>query len=210
MHMRASFDGCDDRHPYVGYVFQKLNAFVVNLAPNAGIGDVAKRREIDFGNELPACSRQNHNLVFSILGDPVKGIYKLGMILCCECERPALAVKFDNQHTVSIPRQLQAAICAKVVMLKLHRILLFVLHSLRSSECVIARSAHGTHVATTRPPAARMTSPVIQADSSDARNTASGAISATRPSRPSGVFSARTVPAPPSKVPAATLPSVSV
>src|SRR6266478_4459985 len=65
-------------------------------------------------------------------------------------------------------------------------------------------------VATTRPPAARMTSPVIQADSSDARNTASGAISVTRPSRPSGVFPARTAPAPPSKVPAATLPSVSV
>src|SRR2546427_9663126 len=55
-----------------------------------------------------------------------------------------------------------------------------------------------------------MTSPVIQADSSDARNTASGAISATRPSRPSGVFPARAAPAPPSKVPAATLPSVSV
>ncbi len=43
-------------------------------------------------------------------------------------------------------------------------------------------------VATTGPPAARMTSPVIQADSSDARNTASGAISVTRPSLPSGVF----------------------
>ena len=39
-----------------------------------------------------------------------------------------------------------------------------------------------------------MTSPVIQADSSDARNTASGAISLTRPSRPSGVFPARTAP----------------
>jgi hypothetical protein len=58
-----------------------------------------------------------------------------------------------------------------------------------------------------RPPRAfaRMTSPVIQADSSEARNTASGAISVTRPSRPRGVFSARTVPAPPSKVPADAL-----
>src|SRR6266436_1909481 len=73
-----------------------------------------------------------------------------------------------------------------------------------------SRPAHRTQVATTRPPASRITSPVIQADSSDARNTASGAISATRPSRPSGVFPARTAPAPPSKVPAATLPSVSV
>src|ERR1700726_1972353 len=35
-------------------------------------------------------------------------------------------------------------------------------------------AAHSAQVATTRPPAARMTSPVIQADSSDARNTASG------------------------------------
>src|SRR2546426_2922878 len=46
-----------------------------------------------------------------------------------------------------------------------------------------------------------MTSPVIQADSSDARNTASGAISVTRPSRPSDVFPARTAPAPPLKGP---------
>jgi hypothetical protein len=92
---------------------------------------------------------------------------------------------------MSIPRQLQATIGNRIVILKLHTILL-------------------SQVATTRPPAARMTSPVIQADSSDARNTASGAISVTRPSRPNGVFSAKAAPAPPSKVPAATLPSVSV
>ena len=49
------------------------------------------------------------------------------------------------------------------------------LNSLKVSNC--------TQVATTRPPAARMTSPVVQADSSDARNTANGAISLTRPSR---------------------------
>ena len=48
------------------------------------------------------------------------------------------------------------------------------------------RSAHRTQVATRRSPAARIASPVIQADSSDARNT--GAISVTRPSRPNGVF----------------------
>ena len=41
--MRASFDSCDDWHANVGWVFQKLNAFVVNLAPNARIGDVAER-----------------------------------------------------------------------------------------------------------------------------------------------------------------------
>ena len=41
--MRASLDSRDDRHAYVGYVFQDLNAFVVNLAPDAGIGGVAER-----------------------------------------------------------------------------------------------------------------------------------------------------------------------
>src|SRR6267142_4365666 len=121
--MGSSLDSRDDRHAYIGYIFEELNAFVVNLAPNARIGDVAEGREIDFGNELPACSRQNHNLVLSILGDPVKGIDKLRMILRRESERPALAVKFDNEHTVSIPRQLQAAIGSKIVILKLHRIL---------------------------------------------------------------------------------------
>ena len=40
--MSASLDSRDDRHAYVGYVFEKLNAFVVNLAPNARIGDVAE------------------------------------------------------------------------------------------------------------------------------------------------------------------------
>lgn len=48
-----------------------------------------------------------------------------------------------------------------------------------------AELALQTQVAITSPPAARMTSPVIQADSSDARKTATGAISVTRPSRPS-------------------------
>src|SRR5258708_14679560 len=42
MHMRASLDGCDHRHAYVGNDFENLHAFVVNLAPNAGISDVAK------------------------------------------------------------------------------------------------------------------------------------------------------------------------
>ena len=41
--MSASLDSRDDRNANVSYVFQNLNAFVVNLAPNAGIGDIAKR-----------------------------------------------------------------------------------------------------------------------------------------------------------------------
>src|SRR5207237_4851334 len=90
----------------------------------------------DFGNELPACSRQNHNLVLSVLGDPVKGIDKLRMILCRESERPALGVKCDNQHTVSIPRQLQAAIGSQVVILRLHRILLSVSRVATTLYCI--------------------------------------------------------------------------
>src|ERR1700694_5830933 len=117
--MGSSLDSRDDRHAYIGYIFEQLNAFIVNLAPNARIGDVAEGREIDFGNELPAGSRQNHNLVRAILGDPVKGIDKLRMILCRESERAAFAVKFNNEHTVNIARQLQAAIGSKVVILKL-------------------------------------------------------------------------------------------
>src|SRR6266699_1817372 len=117
--MGASLDRRDDRHAYVGYIFDDLNSFVVNLAPNARIGDVAERRKIDVRNKLAGRSRQNYDLVLSILGDPVKGIDKLRMILCRETERPALAVKFDNKLTVSIPRQPQAAIGGKVVILKL-------------------------------------------------------------------------------------------
>jgi hypothetical protein len=85
----------------------------VNLAPNARIGDVAEGREIDFGNELPACSRQNHNLVRSILGDPVKGIDKLRMILCRESEWPVVAVKFGNQDTFGVPSQFRRRYAAK-------------------------------------------------------------------------------------------------
>jgi len=45
--MGASLDGSDDWHAYVGYVFQHLNAFIVNLAPNAGIDNIAERGPID-------------------------------------------------------------------------------------------------------------------------------------------------------------------
>src|SRR6266849_9261506 len=40
--MGASLDSRDHRQAYVGYVFQQLNAFVVNLAPNGG--DCSYRR----------------------------------------------------------------------------------------------------------------------------------------------------------------------
>jgi hypothetical protein len=40
--MGSSLDSRVDRHPYVSYIFEELNAFVVNLAPNSRIGDVAE------------------------------------------------------------------------------------------------------------------------------------------------------------------------
>jgi hypothetical protein len=67
MHMGASLDSRDHRHAYVGYLFQNLKTFVVNLAPNAWIGDVAERGPIDVTNKLAACARQDYDLVRSIL-----------------------------------------------------------------------------------------------------------------------------------------------
>src|SRR5258707_8089147 len=123
--MGASLDSRDHRNAYVGYILHNLNALVVNLAPSGGIVDVAERRKIDVRNKLAGRSRQNYDLVRSILCNPIKGIDKLRMILRRESERSAVAVKFDNQHTVGISRQLQAAIGSEVVDVKcLHSILL--------------------------------------------------------------------------------------
>src|ERR1700758_3120598 len=114
MDMRTSFDGRDDRHAYVGYVFQNLSAFVVNLAPNIGIGNIAKRAPIDPNNEVAVRTRQYDDLVCSILRNPVKNIDDLRMVLCRESARPAIAVKFDNQYARGISRQLHGAIGAEV------------------------------------------------------------------------------------------------
>src|SRR6476619_6209862 len=117
MDMRTSFASRDDRHTYVGYVFQNLTAYVVNLAPNAGIGNIAKRVPIDPNNEVAFCTRQYDDLVCSILRNPVKGIHDLRMVLCRESAAPAIAVKFDNQHAVGISRHLHGAIGTEVVSL---------------------------------------------------------------------------------------------
>ena len=96
MYMGASLDSCDHRHAYVGYVFQNLKTLVVNLAPNAWIGDVAKRGPINISNKLSAGARQDYYLVPSILPDPVEGIHNFSMGLCREGERPSVvsAVRF--------------------------------------------------------------------------------------------------------------------
>src|ERR1700735_3818394 len=122
--MGASLDSRDHRHAYVGYVFQSLNAFVVNLAPNPGIGDIAERGPIDISNELPTCTHEDYDLVRSILRNPVEGIDKFRVSWRGHNERPAVAVEFSNQHTLGISRELQTAIGIEIVRVWLHRILL--------------------------------------------------------------------------------------
>ena len=64
--MGTSLDCRDDWDAYVGYVFQNLNTFIVNLAPDAGIGGVAEGGPIDISNELPTGARNDYDLVRSI------------------------------------------------------------------------------------------------------------------------------------------------
>ena len=108
--MGASFNSSDHRHVYVSDILDNLNAFIMNLAPNARIGDVAERCEIDIRYELAACSRQDHDLVLAILCDPVKSIDELRMVLRGENERAAVGMKLHNQHTFGVSCQLQTAV----------------------------------------------------------------------------------------------------
>src|ERR1700752_5061803 len=105
MHMSTSLDSRDHRHSYVGYVFQHLNTFVVNLTPDAGIGDIAERGPIDISNELPTCARQDYDLVRPILRNPVEGIDKFCVSLRGHDERSAVGVEFSNQHPFVIAWQ---------------------------------------------------------------------------------------------------------
>src|SRR5580692_2485450 len=105
MHMGTSLDSRDDRHSYVGNVFQNLNAFVVDLTPDAGIGDIAERGPIDIRNELPTCARQDYNLVRPILCNPVEGIDEFCVSWRGHSERSAVRVEFSNQHTLIIACQ---------------------------------------------------------------------------------------------------------
>src|SRR5580692_1391880 len=105
MHMGTSLDSRDDRLSYVGYVFQNLNTFVMNLTPDAGIGDIAERGPIDIRNEPPTCARQDYDLVRPILRNPVEGIDKFRVRLRGHDERSAVVVEFSNQHTFVIACQ---------------------------------------------------------------------------------------------------------
>jgi hypothetical protein len=84
------------RHTYVGNVFQNLNAFVVNLAPNAEVGNIVERGLM----KLLTCARQDHDFVRSILGNPVEGIDKFRVRLRAHNGRPTVAVELSNQHTL--------------------------------------------------------------------------------------------------------------
>src|SRR4029077_2942810 len=116
--MRSSFDSRDDGHADIGYVFKNLTALVVSLAPNTGVGDIAESGEINSRNEIAACAGYDDDLVRSILRDPVEGVEKLCMVLSSEGERPAVAVKFSNQHTCVVSCQLQAAVLGKISWLR--------------------------------------------------------------------------------------------
>src|ERR1700729_2642485 len=104
--MGATLDRRDDRHADVGYVFQHLNTFVVNRTPDAGIGDIAERGPIDISNELPTCTREDYDLVRSILRNPVEGIDKFRVSLRGHNERPAVVVELSNEHTFVVSGQL--------------------------------------------------------------------------------------------------------
>src|SRR5579863_3306442 len=106
MHVGASLDCRDDRDAYVGYVFQSLNTFIVNLAPDAGIGGVAEGGPIDIGNELPSGAREDYDLVRSILRNPVEAIDKFRVSLRGHNARPAVGMEFSNQHAFVISCQL--------------------------------------------------------------------------------------------------------
>src|SRR6266404_1655687 len=123
--MSTSLDSCDDRHAYVGDIFQNLYAFVVNLAPNAGIGGIAERGPIDISNELPTSAREDYDLVRSILTNPVEGIDKFRVRMRRHNERPAVAVELGDQYAFRVARQLQITIVGEVVtLMRLHSIFL--------------------------------------------------------------------------------------
>ena len=76
--MGTSLDGRDDRHAYVGYVFQNLNAFVVNSGSKTpGSATLPKEDHSTSVMNSPTCAREDHDLeTGSILRNPVEGIDK--------------------------------------------------------------------------------------------------------------------------------------
>src|SRR5260370_14003077 len=100
--MGASLDGRDHRNADVRNVLQSLDAFVVNSAPNARIGDISERWPFYVPNEIPARACNDDNLVRSVLSDSVKGIGKLRVCLRIHDKRATVAMELGNQHTFII------------------------------------------------------------------------------------------------------------
>jgi len=68
-------DSRDDRHAYVGYIFQNLYAFIMNLAPLAGSATSPKMTN-RHQYELPARAVMITILLARSWRNPVEGIYK--------------------------------------------------------------------------------------------------------------------------------------
>ena len=121
MYMGASFDRRDHRHANVGEILDNLSAFVVNLAPDSRIGDVAERRKIDPRDELSARSRQDHNLVVPILRDAVESLDKVGMILRRKRQGTVVGMELGHQYPLRVPAQFQTTVrCEICAFRRLH------------------------------------------------------------------------------------------
>jgi len=62
-------------------ILENLNTLVVYLTPHSGIGDISEGREINSWDKRSACSCQDHDVVRSILRNPVESVDKLRVIL---------------------------------------------------------------------------------------------------------------------------------
>jgi hypothetical protein len=60
MDVGLPFHRRDHRHANVREVLQGLDAFIMDLAPNIRIGDIAEGRKIDSRNEVPGSAGQEN------------------------------------------------------------------------------------------------------------------------------------------------------
>src|ERR1700758_1728946 len=110
MDMGATLDGRDHRHADIGYVFQNLNALVMDLAPYLWIRYVFEGLPIDADHEVPASAGEDYDLIRPILGNPVEGVNNFRMGLGREGERPPGAVELYAQPACGVSCQLDTAV----------------------------------------------------------------------------------------------------
>src|SRR4029077_3179350 len=124
MHVCTAFNRGNYRHADVCQIFQDLNPFVVSLAPDCGIGNIAKGREIYTWDEFPACARQDHDLVFTVLRDTIKALDKVRVVQRSKSQRTTIAVELADQHTLGITASFYAAVSGEISrLLLLHDVL---------------------------------------------------------------------------------------